>query len=146
MKTASISNPKVACSFSIKLDLETTAPKTVVLQPKGCLCGIAVLDFQTSLEQALETASEKVVVDLRQVETVSADGIAALAGGLELAAVLGKSLIFYAMDLASRKSLRAECRRSREICFGPWGDLFEGEFEQFFGGEFGSELLRSVSV
>lgn len=141
MKTASISNPKVAGSFSIKLDLETTAPKTVVLQPKGCLCGIAVLDFQSSLEQALETASEKVVVDLEQVETVAADGIAALASGLELAAVLGKSLIFYAMDLASRKSLSAECWRSREICFGPWGDLFEGEFEQFFGGE----LLLSVN-
>lgn len=142
MKTASTPNSLLAYRSTVKLDLKTTASNTIVLQPKGCLCGFATLDFQTALEQALETASEKVVVDLEQVETVAPDAIAVFADGLELAAVLGKSLIFYAMDLASRKSLRAECSRSREICFGPWGNLFEREFEQFFGGE----LLRSVSL
>lgn len=133
MKTASTANSQVACRPTVKLDLKTTASNTVVLQLKGPLSGIAALDFQTALEQALETASQKVVVDLEQVETVAPDAIAVFAGGLELAAVLGKSLIFYGMDLASRKSLTAECSRSREICFGPWGNLFEGEFEQFFG-------------
>jgi anti-anti-sigma regulatory factor len=142
MKTASTTNFQVTCRSAVIFGLETTTSNTVVLQPKGCLRGIAALDFQIILEQALETASEKVVVDLAQVETVAPDAIAVFAGGLELAAVLGKSLIFYAMDLPSRKSLRAECSRSREICFGPWGNLFEGEFEQFFGGE----LLRTVSV
>ncbi len=140
MKTATNPMKQVASPSTVKLDLETAASNTIVLQPKGDLGGIAVLDFQTTLEQALETASHTVVVDLEQVETLSPDGIAVLAGGLELAAVLGKSLIFYSMDLASRKGLRAECSRASEICFGPWGDLFEGEFEQFFGGE----LLRSV--
>ncbi|MGL5061263.1 MAG: STAS domain-containing protein [Microcoleus sp.] len=142
MKTASATNSQVTCRYPVKFGAETTAFNTVVLQPKGCLRGIATLDFQTALEQAIETASEKVVVDLAQVETVAPDAIAVFAGGLELAAVLGKSLIFSAMDLASRKSLRAECSRSREICFGPWGNLFEGEFEQFFGGE----LLRSAGA
>jgi anti-anti-sigma regulatory factor len=141
MKTASTPNSPVAYRYNVPLCSGTTALNIIVLQPKGCLCGIAVLDFQAALEQAIETASEKVVVDLEQVESVSSDGIAVFASGLELAAVLGKSLIFCAMDLASRKSLKAECSRSREISFGPWGDLFEGEFEQFFS----SELVRSLN-
>ncbi|MEG4231574.1 hypothetical protein QUA40_05585 [Microcoleus sp. Pol11C3] len=57
-----------------------------------------------------------------------------------LAAILGKSIVFHSIDLASRKGLRAEWRSSREICFGPWGDLFEVEFEQFLSGE----MLRSL--
>jgi hypothetical protein len=110
------------------------------LQPQGCLGGIAVLDFQINLEQALERAALGVVVDMQQVDAVAPEGIAALARGLELAAILGKSIVFHSIDLASRKGLRAEWRSSREICFGPWGDLFEAEFEQFLAGE----MLRSL--
>ncbi|WP_445241521.1 hypothetical protein [Microcoleus vaginatus] len=57
-----------------------------------------------------------------------------------LAAILGKSIVFHSIDLASRKGLRAEWRNWREICFGPWGDLFEAEFQQFLAGE----MLRSL--
>jgi anti-anti-sigma regulatory factor len=119
---------------------ETTASQTIVLQPKGCLGGLAVLDFQIKLEQALETAALGVVLDMQQVHAVAPEGIAALARGLELAAILGKSIVFDSIDLASRKSLTAEWRISGEICFGPWGDLFEREFEQFLAGE----MLRSL--
>ena len=130
----------VVSSSTVKLDSETTSSSnTIVLQPKGCLGGIALLDFQTNLEQALETAALGVVVDLQQVEALALEGIAALVIGLELATILGKSIVFHSMDLASRKSLIVEWSRSREICFGPWGDLFEGELEKFFG----VEILRS---
>jgi anti-anti-sigma regulatory factor len=136
MKKTTTIMPSVVSDSSVKLDPETTSSSnTIVLQPKGCLGGLAVLDFQTNLEQALETAALGVVVDLQQVEALALEGIAALVIGLELASILGKSIVFYSMDLASRKSLIVEWSRSREICFGPWGDLFEGELEKFFGAE-----------
>jgi anti-anti-sigma regulatory factor len=115
--------PPVVSGSMAKLDPETTKSNTIVLQPKGCLDGIAVLDFQIHLEQALEKAALGVVVDLQQVEAVAPEGIATLARGIELAAILGKSIVFLSMDLASRRGLTAEWKRSREICFGPWGDL-----------------------
>jgi anti-anti-sigma regulatory factor len=126
--------PPVVSGSMAKIDPETTTSNTIVLQPKGCLDGIAVLDFQTNLEQALENVALGIVIDMQQVEAVAPEGIAALARGLELAAILGKSIVFLSMDLASRRGLTAEWKRSREICFGPWGDLFKGEFEQFLGG------------
>ncbi|MEG4576335.1 hypothetical protein QUA56_27225 [Microcoleus sp. N3A4] len=140
MKTPTTLIQSVVSGSTAQLDAETTASNTVVLQPKGCLDGIAVLDFQINLEQALERAALGVVVDLLQVDAVAPEGIAALARGLELAAILGKSIVLHSIDLASRKRLRAEWRISREICFGPWGDLFDGEFEQFLAGE----MLRSL--
>lgn len=140
MNTATTLMPSVVSGSTAKLDPETTASKTIVLQPKGCLDGIAVLDFQTNLEQALETAAQGIVIDMQQVDAVAPEGIAALALGLELAAILGKSIVFLSLDLVSHTVLRAEWARSREICFGPWGDLFEGEFEQFLG----VERLRSL--
>ncbi|WP_293333226.1 hypothetical protein [Microcoleus sp. CAWBG58] len=85
-------------------------------------------------------AALRVVVDMQQVDVVAPDGIAMLARGLELAAILGKSIVFDSIDLATYIGLRAEWRSSREICFGPWGDLFEGKFEQFLT----DEMLRSL--
>lgn len=125
--------PPIVSSSIAQLDLETTTFNTIVLQPKGCLDGIAVLDFQTKLEQALERAALGIIVDMQQVKAVAPEGIAALAFGISLAAILGKSIVFLSMDLASRRGLTAEWKRSREICFGPWGDLFDREFEQFLG-------------
>ncbi len=140
MKTPTTLIQSVVSGSTAQLDPETTEPHTVVLQPKGCLGGIAVVDFQINLEQALERAALGVVVDMQQVDAVAPEGIAALARGLELAAILGKSIVLHSIDLASRKGLRAEWRRSCEICFGPWGDLLDGEFEQFLAGE----MLRSL--
>lgn len=141
MKTATTLMPTVVSGSTATLDdRQTTASNTIILQPKGCLGGIAVLDFQINLEQALERAALGVVVDLQQVDAVAPEGIATLARGLELAAILGKSIVFDSIDRDSRKGLRAEWRISREICFGPWGDLFEGEFEEFLAGE----MLRSL--
>ena len=140
MNTATTLIPPVVFGSIAKLNPETSTSHTIFLQPKGCLDGIAVLDFQTNLEQALENAALGIVIDMQQVEAVAPEGIAALARGLELAAILGKSIVFLSMDLASRRDLTAEWNRSREICFGPWGDLFEGEFEQFLG----VEMLRSL--
>jgi anti-anti-sigma regulatory factor len=130
-------SPVVSGSMAT-LDPEATISNTIVLQPKGCLGGIAVLDFQTNLEQALEEAALGVVVNMQQVDAIAPEGIATLVIGLELAAILGKSIVFHSMDLAICQGLKVEWRRSREICFGPWGDLFEGEFEQFLG----IEMLR----
>jgi anti-anti-sigma regulatory factor len=134
VNTATTLIPPVVSGSMTKPDPETTKSNTIVLQPKGCLDSMAVLDFQIHLEQALEKAALGVVVDFQQVEAVAPEGIATLARGLELAAILGKSIVFLSMDLASRSGLTVEWMRSREICFGPWGDLFEGEFEQFLGG------------
>jgi anti-anti-sigma regulatory factor len=133
VNTATILMPPVVSGSIAQFAPETTISNTIVLQPKGCLDGIAVLDFQTKLEQALERAALGVVVDMQLVEAVAPEGIAVLALGISLAAILGKSIVFLSMDLASRRDLTAEWNRSREICFGPWGDLFEGEFEQFLG-------------
>ncbi|MCC3433610.1 MAG: hypothetical protein JGK38_30865 [Microcoleus sp. PH2017_15_JOR_U_A] len=138
--TATTIMPSFVSDLTAQLAPETTASHTIVLQPKGCLGGIAVLDFQINLEQALEMAALRVVVDMQQVDVVAPDGIAVLARGLELAAILGKSIVFDSIDLATYIGLRAEWRISRETCFGPWGDLFEGEFEQFLT----DEMLRSL--
>ena len=73
MKTAM---PTVVWGSTAQLDRETTASNTIVLQPKGCLGGIAVLDFQINLEQALERAALGVVVDMQQVDAVAPEGIA----------------------------------------------------------------------
>ncbi|MBE9094712.1 hypothetical protein [Tychonema sp. LEGE 07203] len=140
MKSATNLTPEFVSDSTAQLAPETAPSNTIVLQPKGCLGGIAVLDFQINLEQALERATLRVVVDLQQVDGVAPEGIAALVRGLELAAILGKSIVFHAMDLASSKDLRAEWRSSREICFGPWGDLFDRELDQFFAGE----MLRQL--
>ncbi|MEG3939055.1 MULTISPECIES: STAS domain-containing protein [unclassified Microcoleus] len=134
MKTATNLTPAFVSDSTSQLAHRTTPCNTIILQLKGCLGGISVLDFQINLEQALETATLRVVVDLQQVDAVAPEGIAALARGLELAAILGKSIVFNAMDLASSRDLRAEWMSSREICFGPWGDLFDREFEQFLAG------------
>ena len=135
MKNPTTLTPAFVVSDSIpQLAKETNPSNTIVLQPKGCLGGLAVLDFQINLEQALEKAALRVIVDMQQVDAVAPEGIAALARGLELAAILGKSIVFHAIDLTSSKDLRAEWRISEEICFGPWGDLFDREFEQFLVG------------
>ncbi|MEG4488125.1 hypothetical protein [Microcoleus sp. D2_18a_B4] len=57
-----------------------------------------------------------------------------------LAAILGKLIVFHSINLPSRKGVRAESMSLREICFGPWGDLFEAEFEKFLVWE----MLRSL--
>jgi hypothetical protein len=117
MKTATTLMPSFVSGSTAQLAPETTASHTIVLQPKGCLGGIAVL-VQNNLEQALERAALRVVLDMQQVDAVAPEGIAAIARGLELAAILGKAIVFNAIDLASCKDLRAEWRRSRQICFG----------------------------
>ena len=75
MNTATTVMPTVVSGSTAQLH-ETTASKTIVLQPKGCLGGIAVLDFQINLEQALERAALGVVVDMQQVDAVAPEGIA----------------------------------------------------------------------
>ena len=47
------------------------------------------------------------------------------------AAILRKSLVFHSMDWATRVTLERLWMRSRQICFGPWRDLFERDFEEF---------------
>lgn len=126
---------QVAPSTPHPLTSETTPTNIVVLKPRGGLTGTALFDFQAALEYALEVSLEAVIVDLQQVERVSSEGISVLLMGLELAAILGKSLVFYAMNLATRAALKTEWKRSREISFGPWGDLFEKDFERFLAVE-----------
>ena len=114
-------------------NLEVVSTNTIILQPIGPLAGMSAWDFQMEIEQALEGTDQAVFVDLQQVESVATEGISALISGLELAAILGKPLAFQSVDLVTRIALMAEWARSRQISFGPWGDLFERDFEQFLG-------------
>jgi len=126
---------RVVSESTNKLPQATTRANAIILQPNGSLYGVAVLDFQTTLEEALEEATEAVVVDLQQVNAIAAEGVAVMITGLELAAILGKSLAFDSMDGATCVALRLEWMRSQQICFGPWGDLFEQDFDQFVNTE-----------
>lgn len=103
----------------------------ITLQPSGYLRGIAVLDFQSALENALEGATQEVILDLQEVEAVAKEGIAAIVNGLELAAILGKSLALQALDGETHTALTLEWQRSQQISFGPWGNLFDRNFEEF---------------
>ncbi|MCC3407105.1 MAG: hypothetical protein JGK17_16215 [Microcoleus sp. PH2017_10_PVI_O_A] len=56
------------------------------------------------MEQAFERAALRVVVDMQPVDALAPDGIAAIARGLELAAILGKSIVFDSIDLVSYRT------------------------------------------
>jgi len=106
-------------------------PHMVVLQPTGHLNQTTSHSFQKSLEEALETVSEVVIVDLLWVESTDAHGVAALVAGIQRATSLGKTLSFQSMDSRTRSAVEREWNRHREILLGPWKNLFKRDLEQF---------------
>lgn len=91
---------------STQLPTPHIRPRTVVLRPSGCLDGSANLAFRKSLEQALELATDTVVVDMLSVSAVKAEGIKTLMAGMKRAAVLGKNLSLEFLDVATHTVLK----------------------------------------
>ncbi|MBF2026871.1 MAG: hypothetical protein IGS48_08900 [Oscillatoriales cyanobacterium C42_A2020_001] len=126
----------VPISSSI-LTSETVAPSlggkpaTIVLQPNGVLNQGNREHFQQTLEDALELATESVIVDLIWVNETDADGVTALVAGIEKAASLGKAISFQSMNHATRMAIEAEWDRRRAVQFGSWSDRFEAKLERF---------------
>lgn len=111
----------------------TEHPTTIVIQPCRALTQENSSAFQQSLESALDLAHESVIVDLLWVETADAAGIAALVGGIEKAAHLGKMISFQAMRHQTRVAMETEWERQRLLRLGVWHDRCEATLEQFLG-------------
>ncbi|MBD2085281.1 hypothetical protein H6F52_09800 [Coleofasciculus sp. FACHB-542] len=82
-------------------------PSTVVLRPSGCLDSITSPAFSKSLEQALELATDTVVVDLLSVNAVKRDGVKCLLTGMKRAVALGKNLSIEFLDVATQAVLES---------------------------------------
>ncbi len=102
----------------------------VVLQPSGALLGEAGLMFQSDLEQAIVDGTA-VIVDLLWVDRVDEQGIAILIAGMKRAQLSGKSLVFLAMDGATRTALDAIWEQQRAAEAPLQADWFRPDFEQF---------------
>jgi anti-anti-sigma factor len=110
-----------------------TGPDTIVLQPKGCLDYSKSFEFQKVLEESLELATDRVVIDLIRVDYIDPWGVAALVAAMQHAMALGRTISFQSMDLSTRAAVETEVVRQREINFGPWNDTFGVDFEHFLG-------------
>jgi len=108
-------------------------PATIVLQPVEALVQDNSLAFRSSLIEALELASEHVIIDLLWVERIDAAGVAALVVGAEKAMALGKTLSFQSMHYSIHQAVEAEWEKQRQSRFGSWSDRFESNLEQFLG-------------
>jgi|SRR6476469_587174 len=84
-------------------------PATVVLRPSGCLDCSTSPAFRKSLEQALELATDTVVVDMISVSAVKSEGIKSLLDGMKQAAALGKNLSLEFLDVATQTVLESAC-------------------------------------
>jgi len=108
-------------------------PSMLILQPSGRLDGTNSLDFQLELEQALERASDGVIVDLLWIHSADDHGIATLVAGIQQATERGKILSFQSMNHAIRAALDAELSRQHELHLGSWSTLFKPDLEKFLG-------------
>lgn len=108
-----------------------SSPATIVLQPSGALDQGNWEHFQQTLEEALELATESVIVDLIWVNETDTDGVRALVAGIEKAASLGKAISFQSMSHVTRMATEAEWDRRRAVQFGAWSDRFEAKLERF---------------
>lgn len=110
---------------------EGSQPHTIVLQPTGCLDSSSSSSFRVQLEQALQAATNSVIVDLMRIEKVHQEGISVLAAGLRLATALEKGLSICSISASTRLVLQAEYNRQWEAGLGHWSDQFQEEFEFF---------------
>lgn len=106
-------------------------PSTIVLQPCRELTQETGCAFQRMLEEALELALERVIVDMLWVEKTDMAGIAALVAGLEKAASLGKIVSFQAMPYQTRVAVSEEWERQRQRRLGIWHDRYETSLAEF---------------
>ncbi|MGV0024917.1 STAS domain-containing protein [Phormidesmis priestleyi] len=121
------------------------SPKTVVLQPWGHLTEIRGATFRTALARAIAQA-DSVVVDLLWVEAIDDQGVATLLAGMRQADALGKSLVFLAMDAATRTALDKSWRQQRDTDSPQKTDLFSPEFEQFLDGYKAAKIASAVML
>jgi len=110
-------------------------PDTIVLQPQGTLDESSSPTFQAELEEAIEHATEAVIIDFLWVESTDLNGVAALVAGIQRAADLGKLLSFQSMDSRTRAALAAEGERQRKLRYGSWSSLFKQDLEQFLDSQ-----------
>ena len=105
-------------------------PYTIVLQP-GNSIPIESHEFQIELYQALDNATDAVVVDLLWIDGLSNQAIAILSNGIKKALMLGKALSFQSMNSAARQALQREWHCHRASFLGTWNNSFADELEQF---------------
>jgi anti-anti-sigma regulatory factor len=106
-------------------------PKTVVLQPRGCLDQKQGLAFQATLEQALRQATQTVIVDLLWVEAIDRTGLQMLKAGMQLAATLGKVLSFQPANATVLTVLQPEWTMLRAGRLGNWAEVWHQELDDF---------------
>lgn len=106
-------------------------PTMLVLQPVGRLDQMTSLAFQQALEQALDQASEAVIVDLLWVDFTDTHGLLALLAGIQRAAAIGKFLTFQAMAKETRSALTEMWNHQQETCLGGWDAMFEKGLESY---------------
>ena len=127
--------PPVALAYAKALTLPHLAsavkPRFLVLQPNGSLNQANSDDFQHGLESILEQATDGVIVDLLWVGSLDAYGIAALVAGIQRATVLGKWILFQALDANSRFALEAEWAQRQQSSVGVWKHTFSSNLEAF---------------
>jgi anti-anti-sigma regulatory factor len=108
-------------------------PKTVVLQPRGCLDQKQGLAFQATLERALRQATQTVIVDLLWIEAIDRTGLQILKAGMQLAAALGKVLSFQPANATVLTVLQPEWTTLRTSQLGNWAEVWHEELDNFLG-------------
>jgi len=104
---------------------------TIILQPNGDLILENGRHFQRALQEAIELATETIIVDLLWVKQADAEAILALVHGVETAIALGKQLSFQGMTTTIRNDLETEWEQQRSRRFGAWQNIFKAELEAF---------------
>ncbi len=139
---STLPRPETHCEIT---PLDSFNPRTIVLQPNNDLNSSCSDRFQRSLEEALDLATEGVIVDLLWGDVTDCKGIKALVTGLEKATVLGKSLSFQSMNPHTRTLVEAEWDRQRNLRFGSWDDVFELKLERFLEANNQNFLMGAIA-
>jgi anti-anti-sigma regulatory factor len=107
-------------------------PYTIVLQPGKGTGKVDTLELHQSIKQALEQATDAVIVDLIWVPSLNPHTMSVLIGGIQKAIAMGKSLSFQSVNSATRQILEAEQHRHHTAKFGVQQSSFAQDLEQFF--------------
>jgi anti-anti-sigma regulatory factor len=132
-------------ALTLNTQSEDVSLKTVVLQPWGHLTEIREAAFRTALVQAIAQA-DSVIVDLLWVEAIDDQGMETLLAGMRQAHALGKSLVFLAMDAATRTALDKSWSQQRDTDLPQQTDLFSPEFEQFLDSYKAAKIAGAVAL
>jgi anti-anti-sigma regulatory factor len=106
-------------------------PHTLVLQPMGNLDQQSCIEFEQCLHNALEQATDGVLVDLLWIRAIDSFGIAALVTGIEKASTLHKSFSLHSMNRRTKVAMEAEWEQRRSQRMGTWKNTFAADLEQY---------------